>query len=89
MFWEMKWPHALEYQDDIMVYSKTFKEPLRHLKDVLERLRSADITLNLNKAQTAATRITLLGFTLDDDLILPDKGKLEAIALYRQTISVS
>lgn len=79
---DAKWQHALAYLDDIVVYSKTFEEHLRHLRDVLERLRSAGITLNPNKAQIAATRITLLGFTLDEGRILPDKGKLEAIVSY-------
>lgn len=79
---DAKWQHALAYLDDIVVYSKTFDEHLRHLRDVLERLRSAGITLNPNKAQIAATRITLLGFTLDEGRILPNKGKLEAIVSY-------
>lgn len=79
---DSKWQHSLAYLDDIVVYSKTFEEHVRHLRDVLERLRAAGITLNPNKAQIAATRITLLGFTLDNGRILPNEGKLEAILRY-------
>lgn len=79
---DAKWQHALAYLDDIVVYSKTFDEHLRHLRDVLDRLRSAGITLNPSKAQIAANRITLLGFTLDNGRILPSEDKLEAILSY-------
>lgn len=76
---DAKWQHALAYLDDVVVYSKTFEEHLEHLRDVLERLRSAGITLNPAKAQIAKTRIELLGFTIDRGRILPSADKLRAL----------
>ncbi|KAK8773737.1 hypothetical protein V5799_011731 [Amblyomma americanum] len=76
---DAKWQHELACLDDIVVCSKTFEKHLRHLRDVLERLMSAGITMNPKKAQIAATRITLLGFTIDRSRILPCDDKLEAL----------
>ncbi|KAM7311134.1 uncharacterized protein ISCGN_008041 [Ixodes scapularis] len=72
---EARWSYAMAYRDDIVVYSDTFEDHMRHLEDVLERLRAAGITLNPNKAQVPKTRISLLGFTIDRGhrLALPGK----------------
>lgn len=86
---DAKWQHALAYLDDIVVYSKTFEEHVEHLKDVLERLRLAGITLNPKKAQIAATRITLLGFTIDEGRILPCEDKVRALLEYPSPTDVS
>lgn len=76
---EAKWSHAMCYLDDIVIYSRTFEEHLRHVADVLERVRAAGMTLNPAKAQIAQTRVSLLGFTLGGGSIEPDREKLRAI----------
>lgn len=79
---DARWHYALAYLDDVVVYSRTFDEHLRHLRDVLERLRSAGITLNPAKTQIAETRVTLLGFTLDNGRLLPCDDKVQALLNY-------
>ena len=76
---EAKWSYCLCYLDDIVIYSRTFEEHLAHVADVLERVRAAGMTLNPAKAQLAQTRIHLLGFTLGEGSIEPDREKLRAI----------
>lgn len=68
---EARWSYAMAYLDDIVVYSDTFEDHLRHLEDVLERLRATGMTLNPKKAQVAETRISLLGFTIDSTGVSP------------------
>lgn len=84
-----RWSHAMAYLDDIVVYSDTFEDHLRHLKDVLEKLRAAGITLNPNKAQIAETRISLLGFVIDDGRVAPCPEKLQSILEYPRPSDVS
>lgn len=86
---EAKWAHALAYLDDIVVYSRTFEDHLRHLEDVLEKLRAAGITLNPKKAQVAETCISLLGFTINSGRVSPNPDKLEAILEYPAPTDVS
>ncbi|KAM7314905.1 uncharacterized protein ISCGN_004689 [Ixodes scapularis] len=76
---EAKWKHAMAYLDDIVVYSNTFEDHLRDLKDVFDRLNAAGITLNAEEPQIAETRINLLGITLDCGRITPNPEKLTAI----------
>lgn len=76
---EAKWSYCMCYLDDIVIYSRTFEEHLAHVADVLERVRAAGMTLNPAKAQLAQTRVQLLGFTLGEGSIEPDREKLRAI----------
>lgn len=79
---EAKWRYAMAYLDDIVVYSRTFEEHIRHLEDVLTRLQDAGITLNPKKAQIAETRVSLLGFTIDSGRVLPCEEKVRALLEY-------
>ncbi|XP_075527109.1 uncharacterized protein LOC142559392 [Dermacentor variabilis] len=74
-----KWSHAMCYLDDIVIYSETFEEHIRHVGDILGKLRSAGMTLNPAKAQVAQTRVHLLGFTLGGGSIEPNSEKLRAL----------
>lgn len=76
---EAKWQHALAYLDDIVVYSHTFEEHLCHLRDVLEKLRSAGITINPAKAQICSAQVSLLGYRIERGQVSPDPEKLRAI----------
>nr|XP_050022662.1 uncharacterized protein LOC126516584 [Dermacentor andersoni] len=77
-----KWQYALAYLDDIVLFSRTFEEHLRHLEDILGRLHAAGITLNPKKAQIAETRVSLLGFTIERGRVLPSEDKVRAILEY-------
>ncbi|XP_077541257.1 uncharacterized protein LOC144153493 [Haemaphysalis longicornis] len=76
---EAKWSHAMCYLHDIVIYSRTFEEHVRHIADVLERVRAAVMTLNPAKAQIAQTRVSLLGFSLGGGSMEPDREKLRAM----------
>ena len=66
----VRFDYALVYLDDIIVYSSTFSEHLRHLDHVLSLLKSANVTLKLEKCRFASREVEYLGH-----LIKP--GKLE------------
>ena len=70
------------YLDDLLVFSKTWKEHLQHLKFVLNRLREAGMTANTDKCSFAETRIKYLGFVITPDGVQTDPEKLDPIRLY-------
>ncbi|KAM7304192.1 reverse transcriptase/ribonuclease H [Ixodes scapularis] len=76
---DAKWQHALAYLDDIIVYSETFEDHLRHLEDVLRKLRIAGLTLNPTKSQIGASERSLMGFRIGRGKASPDADKLQAI----------
>jgi len=49
---------SLVYQDDFLVFSKTFAEHRRHLEIVLERFRDAGLTLNSTKYQFGKAQLS-------------------------------
>lgn len=52
------------YVDDIIVPSDTLEEGLEKLRELFERLRHANLTLNLKKCNFFLNCVTYLGFTI-------------------------
>ena len=71
---------CLCYIDDIVVYSKTWEEHMAHIGKVLDRLRDANVTINLRKSLFAQTQVYYLGFQVGKDGLRPDKKLLEKIS---------
>jgi transposase InsO family protein len=65
--------------DDILVWGKTKEEHNARLRQVLERLAKAGITLNDGKCQFGVNKVIFLGHELDEKGIRADKSKVEAI----------
>jgi len=72
--------NAFPYLDDIFVFSKGEKEHLRHLHEVLSRLRSARLSANAEKCVFGKSRIEFLGHTVTADGITPLPHRIRAIA---------
>ncbi|KAL1269230.1 hypothetical protein QQF64_031519 [Cirrhinus molitorella] len=68
---------AAAYLDDIVVFSKNWH--LQHLTEVLERIKSAGLTIRPDKCAIAKTETTYLGYKLGHGIIRPQLGKTEAI----------
>jgi len=65
--------------DDTTVFSKTFEDHLIHLRDVLDRLRYAGLTVNTRKCQVATKKLHIFGFVTDNGQIYADQSKVQAI----------
>lgn len=70
---------ALAYLDDILIFSKTYDEHVRHVKKVLERLRERDLPVKLDKCEFHKHKIAFLGYIVSTEGIGPDPAKIEAI----------
>uniref|UniRef100_A0A669FBS4 Gypsy retrotransposon integrase-like protein 1 n=1 Tax=Oreochromis niloticus TaxID=8128 RepID=A0A669FBS4_ORENI len=68
------------YLDDVVVFSGTWEEHVDHLRVVLDRLRSAGLTINPAKCALARTEVQYLGFTVGGGTIKPQVDKINAIA---------
>lgn len=72
---------ACAYLDDIVIYSITWEEHLKHLQEVLEHLRSERLTVNPAKFVMAMEETEYLDFTIGGGMIKPQVRKVHAIEL--------
>jgi hypothetical protein len=73
------WVFALVYIDDIVVYSKTFKEHLRHLDVVFKAVEESGITLSPKKCHLGYQSLKLLGQKVSRLGLSTHKEKVDAI----------
>ncbi|MGL5771338.1 MAG: reverse transcriptase family protein, partial [Bacteroidales bacterium] len=73
---------VLPYLDDVIIFSKTLAEHNKHVRIVLEKFKSANITLNKKKCKFFQTEIKILGTIISGNKIKPDPCKIEAIKKY-------
>ncbi|GBG80013.1 hypothetical protein CBR_g30274 [Chara braunii] len=71
--------YVLVYLDDILVYSRTLEEHLRHLRDVLDRLHRDGFYAKLSKCRFAQHKVDFLGHYVCDQGLHMDDAKITAI----------
>lgn len=71
---------AAAYMDDIVVFSRSWEEHLRHLNDVFRRIKEAGLVINAKKCHIAKPEVQYLGYVIGAGGIHPQVGKVEAIA---------
>jgi hypothetical protein len=71
--------NVIIYIDDLLVHTKTHKEHLKVLEQVLERLHSHNLKIYLDKCFFDNKEVSYLGFTITQEGIKPGKNKLKAI----------
>jgi hypothetical protein len=69
----------LIYLDDIIVYSNSHEEHLKHLKRVFLKCRQFGISLNPKKSQFALRKGNLLGHIVSAEGVMIDPSRVEAI----------
>ena len=65
--------------DDILIYGKNNEEHQQRLEKVLDKLREANVTLNIEKCQFSQPSIKFLGQIVNKDGIKPDPTKVQTI----------
>ncbi|XP_053213836.1 uncharacterized protein LOC128397176 [Panonychus citri] len=76
---DLKWIICIPYLDDILIFSKTFKEHLSHIDKVMDRLRLANLLIQPPKVAFAVNAINYLGHTLTAEGISPQQDKIKAV----------
>ncbi|GBG69312.1 hypothetical protein CBR_g4011 [Chara braunii] len=72
--------YVLVYLDDILVYSRTLEDHIRHLRDVLQRLRKHGFYAKLSKCRFAQRKVDFLGHHVSDQGLHMDDAKIIVIA---------
>jgi hypothetical protein len=67
------------YIDDILVFSETYEEHLKHIEQVFQRLRQHKLKLKLIKCDFAQSETNYLGFVIRKNGLKPDPDKVTAI----------
>ncbi len=73
-------PNCNAYLDDLVLYSVEWKEHVCLLRTVFERLRKANLTLNLAKCEFGRATVTYLGKKVGQGQVRPVEAKVTAIA---------
>lgn len=70
---------ALVFFDDILIYSRTWKEHVEHVQKILSLLRENNFFAKKSKCQFGAQRIEYLGHIITDKGVANDPSKVEAM----------
>ena len=66
--------------DDILIYSDTYEEHLKHIQLVLARLKEHNVALRFDKCQFACSELYYLGHVINQDGKQADPDKIAAIS---------
>ena len=80
-------PYVQCYLDDVSVFSKTVKEHIEHLREVLKRLRDANLTLNNGKCLFGEETIQFLGFEIGHGKKRTTDEKMAIVQKFPQPIN--
>ena len=75
------------YIDDVIIYSDTWEEHLRIIREFFKRLSRAMLTINLSKSEFGQAQVTYLGHVVGQGEVKPVSAKVEAIAKFPQPVS--
>jgi hypothetical protein len=67
------------YLDDILVYSKTLEDHVRHVRWVLEKLQEWDLQADVSKCEFHTTEVKYLGMIVSTEGMRMDPTKVEAL----------
>ncbi|GFT08218.1 reverse transcriptase domain-containing protein [Trichonephila clavipes] len=70
---------AVPYLDDIAIFSLAWDDPLKHLKDVFDHLRSSKLHIKPSKCQFAQACAKHLGHLVGQGLRTPGELKVQVI----------
>ena len=70
---------ALNYFDDIMIFSELWQEHLGHLEEVFKRLQVADLKTSHSKCEFFKTQVHYLGFLVGTNGVQPLLEKVTVI----------
>ncbi len=71
--------YVAAYLDDIIIYSSSWEQHLQHLKNVLQRIQEAGLSINSSKCAIAKKETEYLGYVVGNGVIRPQIQKIETI----------
>ena len=71
--------HLAAYLDDLVVFSSTWEDHLRQVREILQRLRQAGLTAKPGKCQFGMETCTYLGHIVGNGVVKPETSKIGAV----------
>lgn len=82
----ISWKYVLCYVVDVIIFSSTFGDHLKHLEEVVKRLRNAGLKLSPNKCFFVQKKLHYLGHVLSKSGIETDPQKVEKNTQFKSTL---
>ena len=70
---------AAAYLDDVVIHSTTWEDHIRHISDVLQKLRRTGLTIRPKKCQFGMDSCSYLGHVVGNGQVRPEETKLHAV----------
>lgn len=80
---------VIVFIDDILVYSKSESDHVKHLREMLETLRQERLYAKFSKCEFWLRQVQFLGHTISCDGVSVDPSKIEAIQKWEQPKNAS
>ena len=84
----LTWSQVLVYIDDLIVYGKDWGEHLTRLSAVLQRLKTAGLTVNLAKCYFGMREVKHLGHVVSAKGVAPDPAKVQSVLAMKPPTNV-
>ncbi|KAL0154784.1 hypothetical protein M9458_049047, partial [Cirrhinus mrigala] len=76
------------YIDDILIYSDSFQEHVKHVRSVLQRLVQHQLYAKLEKCEFHLTKISFLGYIISPEGVAMDDSKVRAVVNWPQPATI-
>src|SRR5436190_1835369 len=70
---------CLVYLDDIIIFGNTIEEHLSNIQKVFDKLRRANLKIQIDKSEFFKTEVEYLEFIISKDGLKPNQKKVETI----------
>ena len=77
------------YLDDVVIYSKSMMEHVKHLDWILGQLKWAGLKIKVEKCEFAKSEIKLLEHRISAEGTIPDSGKVTVIEALERPTTIS
>lgn len=74
---DLRWKCVVVYLDDVNIYSSDWDQHLKDLRATFDRIRNANLRLNIQKCHFARPQVVFLGFVVSDEGIKTDPEKID------------
>lgn len=79
---ELRGAVCFVYLDDIIIYSPSYTQHHQDIQAVLDKLREANLTVNMKKSQFFRTNLTFLGHVVTANGVAVDDEKIRAVQAF-------
>lgn len=85
---DLRWKCVVVYLDDVNIYSPTWKQHLLDLRATFDRLRQANLRLNIKKCHFVRPYVVFLGFLVSNKGIEADPDKINKMVNMRPPTNI-